>query len=164
MRRGLTFVLGTAFGLALVATCGTDFRLAGGVKDAGASTLLTAECSLEQVRVLSSPALVQKTTTYYASLEMPSLDPTKSPTVSVAACDSERFGPEGGGCPPGYTCADSGYAIDPSLNCTTGSYAQIGPGKILVACGSKVEVTYADTPASNTVSGSRATRVYVSVN
>jgi hypothetical protein len=163
----MMFVMGMAVGIVLVATCST--KRGSLVKDAAASPAITASCNQLAVQVATSSAGTQTTTSYYAEIDPPGLDPMSAPTINAVACDFQYFGGSVDGlapaCPAGDTCTSSGY-VPPAaaVPCVAAAYARIGSGKIVVYCGGKTEVTYTATPANNYTLGSTATTVYVSVN
>lgn len=117
MRKGLMFVAGSVFGLALVATCGTkgsDFVILGdlgralgdiagsfGAKDAAAAAPMSAVCD----KVWSSTLGTTTTKTYYAEFQVPEFDPTSPEHVTAFVCGppANQLVPPFG-CGPGMTC------------------------------------------------------------
>lgn len=167
MRRWLMLAVGMAVGMVLVATCGT--KRGGLVKDAAAAPAMTASCNQIAVQVATSSAGTQTTTSYYAEIDSAGLDPMSAPTINALACDFQYFGSSVDGltpaCPAGSTCTSSGYAPPAAaVPCVAAAYSRVGPGKIIVYCGGKTQVSYTATPANNYTLGSTAMTVYVSVS
>jgi hypothetical protein len=194
MKKLMTFGVGAAFGLAMVATCGTNSTKHGlvddagtilsdagkavgdllgvdlGIKDAAAApTPMVGDCSQAEVQTETSASLVVTNTQYFAEFDPPGFDPTSNTTVTVTLCNYEYYGTTVDSygaqpCVAGYTCTQSGY-VPPvtSVPCLTTSFARVGAGKLVLNCGYRTDYNYTATPANNMSSGSRATKVYVTV-
>lgn len=142
--RKLGFLPGALFGIALVATCTSGSGGPGdgggggmdiGVGDARADSMsMTGTCDKE--RTLGGGYSV-----WYADINVPGLDPTTAPHLSVILCDpicvpsAQNVCPSTD-CPMGRTCG--GYA-PPALPCTMQLPQQdavtLTNGRVVVMCG-----------------------------
>jgi hypothetical protein len=139
MKKLMTFGVGAAFGLAMVATCGTNSTKHGlvddagtilsdagkavgdllgvdlGIKDAAAApTPMVGDCSQAEVQTETSASLVVTNTQYFAEFDPPGFDPTSNTTVTVTLCNYEYYGTTVDSygaqpCVAGYTCTQSGH-------------------------------------------------------
>jgi len=174
-KRWLGFVVGAAFGVALVATCssggryvpfndggpftdGARFDVAGA--DATGGPPMMASCSQQAVFTETTNSYTQTQTTFYADVQLPGLDPTSAPFVSVVVCGYQCFGTscQGNFCPQGVTCNTSGMV--PRLDCAMAS-AQVANGRAVVACGFRVQTHYPAMPQNDSDIGSAYQQAYL---
>jgi hypothetical protein len=183
MRRWSGYIVGAAFGVALVATCtsgppgGAVGLLDGGRMDrlkfdiagadanpGGTGQFIQATCDKAAVQTQGIGGSTLTNSTYYAEVSVPGLDPTQAPHIAVTLCDYQYFGNSRSplsppACPDGWTCTNSGYTPPAKVNCQPG-LASLGVDTLLIFCGSRSQ----SSGASTSDGGSRAQTAYVRVN
>lgn len=154
-QRAATFLIGTFFGLFMVATCAntksdyvnsvdlghpssmtdlSSLTLTDSSALAGAPASIEVDCDKSSTITYSGSSVISQTQ-YWADVNIPGFDPTAGHTINVVICGliCSGQGCMSNGCGDATDCTSSG-SIMPELDCHSASYS-MSAGRIVVYCG-----------------------------